>query len=164
MENIAVALKELGTKNGFDISLNEDGTCSLELADGRTFILQERANLNELDFVATLGYVPEEVRADVFTELLSANFYWRTTLGATISWNASLEQVVIMYPFPLADATDGTLENIFTRFLELQAAWKDRLDELIADAKNIAESKADEDEEDADEEASAANDHLIINP
>ena len=131
MENLAMALKELGEKNGFDIALDDNGACTLELADGRAFCLQERANVNELDFVAILGEVPEDVRAYVFTELLSANFYWQETLGATLSWNADLEQVVLIYPFPLAEATPGSLESIFTRFLELQAAWKDRLSELI---------------------------------
>ena len=161
MDDLTLALKELGAKNGFDIALDENGACTLQLADGRAFCLQERANLNELDFVAILGEVPEAVRADVFTDLLAANFYWQKTLGATLSWNADLEQVVLIYPFPLADATPGALESIFTRFLELQAAWKDRLDELVADAQ-----KPEVDEEAGDEEGSvpANGDNMIINP
>ena len=39
----------------------------------------------------------EEVRAAVFTELLAANFYWQETFGATLSWNADLEEVVLIY-------------------------------------------------------------------
>ena len=131
MENLAMALKELGEKNGFNIALDDNGACTLELADGRALCIQERANMNELDFVAILGEVPEAVRAEVFADLLAANFYWRQTLGATLSWNAELEQVTLIYPFPLADATPEALETIFSRFLELQAAWKDRLSELI---------------------------------
>ena len=161
MENLAMALKELGEKNGFDIALDDNGACTLELADGRAFCLQERANVNELDFVAILGEVPEAVRADVFTDLLSANFYWQETLGATLSWNADLEQVVLIYPFPLAEATSGSLESIFTRFLELQAAWKDRLDELVADAQKPADG---EETKSADVDAQAGDDHMIINP
>lgn len=161
MENLAMALKELGEKNGFDIALDDNGACTLELADGRAFCLQERANVNELDFVAILGEVPETVRADVFTDLLSANFYWQETLGATLSWNADLEQVVLIYPFPLAEATSGSLESIFTRFLELQAAWKDRLDELVADAQKPTDG---EETKSADVDAQAGDDHMIINP
>ena len=131
MDNLNLALQELGAKIGFEIALDENGACTLELADGRPLLLQERPNLNELDFVATLGEVPEDVRAEVFADLLAANFYWRQTLGATLSWNAKLEQVTLIYPFPLADATSEALETIFSRFLELQAAWKDRLSELI---------------------------------
>ncbi len=154
-------LKEIGARNGLEIELDENRACTLELSDGRVVLLQERAALNELDFVATLGPVPEKVRAAVFTDLLAANFYWQETLGATLSWNADLEQVVLIYPFPLADATPGTLESIFTRFLELQAAWKDRLEELVSAAQ-----KPDGDEDPLDEEdgASAANDNMIINP
>lgn len=161
MENIALAVKELGAKIGFDIALDEDGACALELADGRTFFLQERANLDELDFVALLGVVPEDARADVFKELLSANFYWQETLGATLSWNPDLEQVALIYPFPLADATSSTLENIFTRFLELQAAWKDHLEELVAEARYPATDAEAADE--ADGEPDGGED-LIINP
>ena len=105
MEDIETELRELGEKNGFDISLDENDACTLELADGRPVVLQLRAALNELDFVAILGSVPDDRRADVFADLLSANYYWQETLGATLSWNPALEQVVLIYPFPLADAT-----------------------------------------------------------
>ena len=161
MENLAQALKELGEKNGLEIALDDNGACTLELEDGRPVCLQERANLNELDFVSLIGEVPLEVRTEVFERLLMANFYWKETLGATLSWNPGLQQVVLIYPFPLADATPGTLESIFTRFLELQAAWKDRLEELVSAAQ-----KPDGDEDPLDEEdgASAANDNMIINP
>ena len=128
-------LKEIGAKNGLEMSLDENGACSLELADGRVMLIQERADLDELDFVATLGPVPEELRAKVFTELLAANFYWKETFGATISWNADLEEAVIIYPLGLADATAESVETIFTRFAELQSAWAERFAGLIAEAK-----------------------------
>ena len=159
MDNLAQALKELGQKNGFNLALDDNGTCSLELADGRPLVLQERVNLNELDFVALLGEVPDAAHADVFRELLTANFYWEKTLGATLSWNADLEQVVLIYPLPLADATAETLESIFKRFLELQAAWKERLEGLVAEASLNAEP-GDDDEADA----FAENDDMVINP
>ena len=159
MDNLAQALKELGQKNGFNLALDDNGTCSLELADGRPLILQERVNLNELDFVALLGEVPDAAHADVFRELLAANFYWEKTLGATLSWNADLEQVVLIYPLPLADATSKTIESIFTRFRELQAAWKERLDGLVAEASVRAETG-----DDAEANALAENDHMVITP
>ena len=159
MENLAQAIKELGQKNGFNLALDDNGTCSLELADGRPLVLQERVNLNELDFVALLGEVPDAAHADVFRELLAANFYWEKTLGATLSWNADLEQVVLIYPLPLADATAETLDSIFKRFLELQAAWKERLEGLVAEAS--ANAEADDDDE---ADTFAGNDDMVINP
>ena len=155
MEDIETALKELGEKNGFDISLDENDACTLELADGRPVVLQLRAALNELDFVATIGGVPDDRRADVFVELLSANYYWQETLGATLSWNPALEQVVLIYPFPLADATPESLESTFERFLELQAAWKDRLAELASDEDEPVGNDDDEGGDPSD---------MIINP
>ena len=159
MDNLAQALKELGQKNGFNLALDDNGTCSLELADGRPLVLQERVNLNELDFVALLGEVPDAAHANVFRELLAANFYWEKTLGATLSWNADLEQVVLIYPLPLADATAETLDSIFKRFLELQAAWKERLEGLVAEAS--ANAEADDDDE---ADTFAGNDDMVINP
>ena len=161
MENLEKSLKELGEKIGFDIALDADGACTLELADGRPLIIQERANLDELDFVSVLGEVPDALRAEVFTALLSANFYWSKTLGATLSWDPGLEQVVIIYPLPLANATSETLENVFQRFLELQAAWKDRLAKMVADAEdeaNVPDNGA------ADDEEPSNSSDLIINP
>ena len=144
-------------KNGLEIALDENGACTLELADGRVMLLQERANLNELDFVATLGPVPEEARADVFTELLAANFYWQETFGATISWNADLEEVVLIYPLPLADATPESVETIFNRFVELQSAWAERFAEMVADAQ-----EGESEEDDGDEEEPSKKDDMII--
>ena len=161
MTELETALKELGSKTGQDIALDENGSCTLELADGRMLLLQERADLNELDFVATLGTVPDEARAVVFTELLAANFYWKETFGATLSWNSDLEEVVLIYPLPLASVSSESIETIFTRFLELQAAWKDRLAEMVAGAENEPVGEAADD--DADDEPTNAS-VLIINP
>ncbi len=158
MKEIEATLKEIGSKSGLDIALDENGACTLELADGRVVVLQERADLNELDFVANLGTVPEEVRAEVFTALLSANFYWNETLGATLSWNTDLEEAVLIYPLPLADATPESVETIFKRFVELQAAWSDRLSNLVAAAQE------DEPGDDDDDDSVVDDGGLIINP
>lgn len=136
MEEAGLILKKLGERNGLEMSMDENGACTLELSDGRVMLIQERAALDELDLVATLGPVPEEKRAAVFADLLAANFYWSETFGATISWNADLEEAVIMFPINLADATPESVETIFTRFLELQSAWADRLAGLVDGAQD----------------------------
>ena len=100
------------------------------------------------------------VRADVFTELLAANFYWQETFGATLSWNADLEEVVLIYPLPLADATPESVETIFNRFVELQSAWAERFAEMVADAQDEDDGADDKD----GEEGEGAKADLIINP
>lgn len=149
MEEVRPTLKKLGESNGLEMSLDENGACTLELSDGRVMLIQERAGLNELDFVATLGPVPEEKRASVFTDLLAANFYWNATFGATISWNSDLEEAVIMYPLNLTDATPESIETIFTRFLELQSAWADRLAGLVSGAQDDGDEEGEDGENDA---------------
>ena len=157
MIEVKQVLKEIGAKNGLDMDLDENGACTLELADGRVMLVQERADLGELDFVATLGPVPEEARASVFTELLAANFYWKETFGATISWNADLEEAVIIYPLRLDDATEESVETIFTRFVELQSSWAERFADLLAEAQDG--DGGEEDEEDASDDV---GDHDMI--
>ena len=167
MEDLESALKELGAKNGLEIVLDEDGACTLELADGRVLLLQERADLNELDFVVTLGPVPEPLRADVFTDLLAANFYWKDTFGATLSWNADLAEVVLIYPLPLDNATPELLETIFTRFVALQTEWSKRFAKMLETAQEHASHKPDDEADDEDEESVDSNDRqneMIFTP
>ena len=161
-EEMTEVLIELGMKSGLEMSLDENGACTLELADGRVMLLQERAALNELDFVTTLGPVPEEIRAEVFTDLLAANFYWNETFGATLSWNVALEEVVLMYPLPLADATPERVQTIFTRFVELQSVWSERFAGMIARAPERAAGAPEDDEDEGETEGEPSN--LVINP
>ena len=58
MKEIELVLKEIGGKHGLEMNLDENGACTLDLADGRIMLVQERPGLDELDFVATLGPVP----------------------------------------------------------------------------------------------------------
>ena len=168
MREIEEILKGIGERNGLEIVLDENGACALDLSDGRVVLLQERADMNELDFVATLGSVPDEARAEVFAELLSANFYWNETFGATISWNADLEEAVLIYPLPLAGATPESVETIFTRFVELQAAWAKRFAGMVAAAQERASGDMEDDDEEDDGGASPAdeggNDYFVIHP
>ena len=76
MEDIETELRELGEKNGFDISLDENDACTLELADGRPVVLQLRAALNELDFVAS-----SEASLTTGVRTSSPTFSPRTTTG-----------------------------------------------------------------------------------
>ena len=161
MEDVGLILKKLGESNGLEMSLDENGACTLELSDGRIMLIQERADLDELDFIATLGPVPEGKRAAVFTDLLAANFYWNETFGATISWNADLEEAVIMYPLNLVDATSESVKTIFDRFIELQSAWADRLAGLVADAQD-GDDEEGEDGEGGESETDWKDSDLII--
>ena len=165
MKDLEQALKSIGAKSGLEIELDETGACALQLSDGRTLLIQERGGIDELDFVATLGRVPEKIRGEVFTGLLSANFYWQETCGATLSWNEDLEEAVIMYPLPLAGARPETVEEVFTRFLELQAAWAERFAGMVAAAQERGGGEdGDGEEEDGGFGDGAGEPGVIINP
>lgn len=62
MLDIKQVLKEIGAKNGLEMSLDENGACSLELADGRIMLVQERAGPSTA--CAAQGLVPVPRAAD----------------------------------------------------------------------------------------------------
>lgn len=150
MDDVKNVLRGIGAANGVEIEFDDAGACALPLADGRFLQIQVREGLGEVDLVATLGEVPEEVRGPVFQALLAANYYWKETLGATLSWHLELEQAILSYPIPYETTDEATLGTVFGNFLKLQEEWAKRLRDDIAEAQEQA--KAGEDEEDDDPE------------
>lgn len=70
-----------------------------------------------------------------------------------------------MYPLPLADATPESVETVFERFIDLQAAWEERFAAIVARARE--RGSAEDDEESAAEGPAAeggGTDGFIINP
>lgn len=133
MDELRSALSEIGMANGIALELDDAGACDLETADGGVVHVQYRANLEELDFVAPLGAVPDAAEQGVYRELLAANFYWRETVGATLSYSVELDQVVLAYPLNVAVVDRKEIEVVFTSFMELRSNWIQRLADLIAD-------------------------------
>lgn len=142
-------LEAYAAENGVTLSFDENGACTLPLADDRVLHLQFRENDEELDFLALLGTVPEEARAVVFEKLLAANYYWKETVGATLSWQAELELVVLTYPIRPASVDEATLRGTLDRFVALQEEWAGRLQGMIEKA-DILEKAADADMEMSD--------------
>jgi len=143
-EVLTVYAAESGVKMEFD----ENGACTLPLDEERVLHLQFRDGTGELDLLALLGTVPEELRGYVFEKLLAANYYWKETLGATLSWHEELEQVVLTYPIKTETTDEATLRGILDRFADLQNEWAKRL------AVEIAEAEVSADMDDADDELS----------
>lgn len=144
MDNVKDVLRTISAANGVEIEFDEAGACALPLADGRFLQIQVREGLGEVDLVATLGEVPENVRGPVFQALLAANYYWKETLGATLSWHLELEQAILSYPIPYETTDEATLGTVFGNFLKLQEEWAKRLRDDIAEAQA---SKTEENEE-----------------
>jgi len=149
MDDVKEVLIALGRKNGVEISFDEAGACALPLADDRFLQIQIREGLGEVDLVATLGTVPDEVRGPVFQSLLAANYYWKDTLGATLSWHLELEQVLISYPIAHATTDEATLETAFGNFLKLQEEWAVRLADDISEARELAADQGDDEDDGA---------------
>lgn len=146
MDDVKNVLRGIGAANGVKIEFDDAGACALPLADGRFLQIQIREGLGEVDLVATLGEVPEEVRGPVFQALLAANYYWKETLGATLSWHLELEQAILSYPIPYGTTDEATLGTAFGNFLKLQEEWAQRLRDDIAEAQAQAEEDGQDDD------------------
>ena len=144
MDDVKSTLAEIGKKNGIEIVFDDAGACALPLEDDRFLQIQIREGLDEVDFVATRGGVPNEVRGAVFQALLAANYYWKETLGATLSGHQDLDQVILAYPIPYRTTDAATLETVFGNFLKLQSEWSLRLRGDIAEAQALMKAEASE--------------------
>lgn len=133
MDELKRALAEIGEANGIAINLDDAGACDLQTIDGGVVHVQYRAAIEELDFVAPLGEVPEQAEAFVYRALLAANFYWKETVGATLSYSEELDQVVLAYPVDVTTVDRKAIESIFESFMELRANWIRRLSDLVAE-------------------------------
>jgi len=153
MDDIKSSLAAIAESHGLSFDFNEAGGCTLPLVDDRYLQLQIRANLGELDLVATLGTVPEELRPAVFPTLLAANYYWDETVGATLSWHPEIEQVMLAFPVPIATTDEATLQTIFDNFLKLQDQWATRLVHEIEEAQTLFDAAQAAAAEEAEAEA-----------
>jgi len=118
------------------IDLSEADSAALPFGDGMILHVQYRESIPEVVFTVPLGSVPQEKKAFVYERLLEANFYWIGGKGATLAYNADLEQVVLQYPEGLAHLTKERLQNVLEGFLAVATEWKSTLAEILDDAAN----------------------------
>lgn len=130
--NIRDKSSELVTKLGKVIKIeglgfDAEGNCVILLDDKILFILELAEELNGVIFSVVLGNLPVEGRESMLYELLTANFYWSRTEGATIGVDDETDIVTLCYllHFPLSD--DSDFEITFERLANIAEYWIDKL-------------------------------------
>ena len=121
------------------IDLSEDNSAILPFGEGMLLYVHYRAEIPEVDFTVPIGSVPKRKKASVYERLLSANFYWAGTHGATLSYQEDLDEVIIQFREDTTSLGVERLQSVMEGFLSVAMEWKGRLAKIIDGADEEAE-------------------------
>ena len=131
---------ELSSRTGMPrIDLSEDNSAILPFGEEMLLYVHYRAEIPEVDFTVPIGSVPKRKKASVYERLLSANFYWAGTHGATLSYQEDLDEVIIQFREDTTSLGVERLQSVMGGFLSVAMEWKGRLSKIIDGADEEAE-------------------------
>ena len=131
---------ELSSRTGMPrIDLSEDNSAILPFGEEMLLYVHYRAEIPEVDFTVPIGSVPKRKKASVYERLLSANFYWAGTHGATLSYQGDLDEVIIQFREDTTSLGVERLQSVMEGFLSVAMEWKGRLSKIIDGADEEAE-------------------------
>lgn len=131
---------ELASRTGMPrIDLSEDNSAILPFGEEMLLYVHYRAEIPEVDFTVPIGSVPKRKKASVYERLLSANFYWAGTHGATLSYQEDLDEVIIQFREDTTNLGVERLQSVMEGFLSVAMEWKGRLAKIIDGADEEAE-------------------------
>ena len=131
---------ELSSRTGMPrIDLSEDNSAILPFGEEMLLYVHYRAEIPEVDFTVPIGSVPKRKKASVYERLLSANFYWAGTHGATLSYQEDLDEVIIQFREDTTNLGVERLQSVMEGFLSVAMEWKERLAKIIDGADEEAE-------------------------
>lgn len=123
---------ELSSRTGMPrIDLSEDNSAILPFGEEMLLYVHYRAEIPEVDFTVPIGSVPKRKKASVYERLLSANFYWAGTHGATLSYQEDLDEVIIQFREDTTSLGVERLQSVMEGFLSVAMEWKGRLSKII---------------------------------
>ena len=131
---------ELSSRTGMPrIDLSEDNSAILPFGEEMLLYVHYRAEIPEVDFTVPIGSVPKRKKASVYERLLSANFYWAGTHGATLSYQGDLDEVIIQFREDTTSLGVERLQSVMEGFLSVAMEWKGKLSKIIDGADEEAE-------------------------
>ena len=126
---------EVSARTGIPrIDLSDNDSAALPFGEGMLLHVHYRAEIPEVDFTVPIGTVPKRKKASVYERLLSANFYWVGTQGATLSYQDDLDEVIIQFREDTANLSVERLQSVLEGFLIVAMKWKEKLARMIENA------------------------------
>ena len=133
VEKASLLLEEFAQSRGIDeLEFGEDGDCALVDEHDRVTHVQIDAENGRVICLAALGAMPpaSECNPEILHDLLTANFCWDESCGATLAIEAQSGQVVIQHALPLEDANLDAFGQFVDDFLALTDYWEGRLADI----------------------------------
>ncbi len=109
-------IQNFGTKLGFNLELDESGSCSFEV-DSVYVTMTALEETNEVAVTADVGALPQENVQPLLMKLLEANYQFQETHGATLSVNEFNHHVNLCLLLPAAIIDENIFENILENFI-----------------------------------------------
>lgn len=158
IEMVQKLFDEVSARTGMPrVDFTRDNSAALPFGEGMLLYLHFREEIPEIDFTVPLGGVPRNKRAAVYESLLAANFYWVGANGATLSYNDSLEEVIIQFREDTTHLTPERLQGVLEGFLAVSIKWREKLAKLIATS-----GEEDDDDEDAKPDSHGTGHHGFV--
>ena len=151
---------EVSARTGIPrIDLSDNDSAALPFGEGMLLHVHYRAEIPEVDFTVPIGTVPKRKKASVYERLLSANFYWVGTQGATLSYQDDLDEVIIQFREDTANLSVERLQSVLEGFLSVAIKWKEKLAKMI---ENADEEDDSDEEDDLDPAAGSGQGSMML--
>ena len=120
-------LKDFGENVGIPgLALDDSGCCCLSF-DDLLVNVEYNDQTRQFFLSAHIGDLPAEGREALYERLLSANYFFRDTQGATLAIDKPSNRVLLVFQAP-ASALDATIfSNTVRNFIQTTEQWRDRV-------------------------------------
>ena len=113
-----------------DLGLDNHDYVCVQTEDGVIFNMDYYEQDDVLSWYTTVGEVPDEQRIPVLDAMLSANFGWEETGGATLCLDPEGKLALLTVSMPVADMDLPVLRQRMQDFSEMAWAWSKRISAL----------------------------------
>lgn len=139
MSDCADFVKMYGKEIGLaDLSLNDDGVCSLTFDKTINVDIVYRKEFDQLGFVSSVLTLPPEGKEQFYLELLKANAFGFELAGCTLGVDAEKGTVILSYLLISSVVTYDLFKTVLANFVDLSEEWMSKSDKLTADAMATA--------------------------
>ncbi len=122
-------LTEFGRIIGIEpLSLDEENGCTLSF-DEQVVNIQYVEENNDIILFSDLGKISESKRADLYQELLTANFYRNQMINSALGYCEATNSIVLVLQQPASGLEIGRMDELIGRFIDIAQAWTQRINQ-----------------------------------
>lgn len=126
-------LESLAAQIGLpQLSLDNNGVCRLVFDAKLTLDLEPADNGATVYLYAVIGNAPLTAPGELFSSLLSANYFCRETGSAFFSYDTDSGDILLQQKFLLDGLTPPVFLAQFEQFVATAESWLARIDDVIA--------------------------------